>query len=1205
MLKWLSQGLNRFLKHLFGRQQTHTAKEYKVVEKPPELTNADLEFLFTQLLEGVQQAQGRQWVLKYLQRMENRIPIERWLNWLLMFGERLLTSPAPNHQLAKQMVQLGELGIGRIGELAYNIGIQMLQRDALTEYEDDEEQDQVDRTTPQESILNSPGLELIRKYGDRLWDYDEAEEARAMTPVPEVLAGNKPETTVVGTHHRGEDEDFWDLMVEEPTAAEVDQINSLLDLIFEEPTAAEVEQMDSFWDLMTEEPLPAPREQSLVNLDHKATSVPDDLLVRLDQDGDRVQQLAGELTTTDQGPTFFYQGLQQVKARDLLGAIRFYDQAIQQQQNCYEYWLNRGLTLFHLGNFAEAITAYDQAIELKPNSYQAWYNRGGTCGELGDFEGAIACFERAIEIQPHYPEPWSRKGSALLKLGLLWEAIANYDQAINLRPQDPENWYYRGIALAVAEQYSEAIAAYNQAVYIQPDYHEVWIDRGVVLFNLGQWAEAISSWDQALSIQPNLYLAWFNRGVALDNLGHREEAIASYQQAITIKPDFHLAWYNQAVALFHLEHFAAAITCYDSALQIKQDYWEAWLGRATSAGHLSPGTSSIVSINTNKPALRLGGHIGKLASLEEGLRYLRPDTHPEGWGRLHLAIANTYYDQGRKHPRPREYWHQAVAEYDQALLTLTTEDFPKLHLEVLQSLAKVLVGLGYTTPALELQQRGIHLLRQLLDEPTSTDESKKQLALKFAGLGQLAVDIVVDAGDLVEAWEFAEQGKNTCLTWLLSGWSEEIYSPSYGSVQQLLNPTTAIIYWHLSPASLHTFIIKDAAPSPILLFTPVQDAGSIPELPLPEAVQRLLEFENWLEDWQQQYQAYCQPTSDQESKTHHAWRVEMEARLLNLGNILNVPTIAQELEGITQLILIPHRDLHTLPIHALFHLSPSPQELPGLVPNCTITYLPSIEVGLSLKPEPEWYSQEQTLLNVEQPYNADFPPLKSANLTTGTISQLFPRCDHIQGLQVTKDQVVTALAAGYNIFHFTGYAINNSSDHQKSELLLTGKEKLTLEEICQQSLASYDLFTLPTTVTPNPGASPSGKPTHSSEYVGLVTGLLSRGVPHVVSSIWTGEPCVSALVIIEFYRRLQSNTSPATALAAATLWLRELTVGEIRIWYEELLNHLPPEEFRIKNYIATELYRISKLAPEEKLYHHPYYWAALAIAGRLNPLSSL
>jgi hypothetical protein len=94
-LKWLTS----FLQRPFGSKKTRFRKTVgikQVVQPPPELTNADLEYLFTQLLEGVYQARGQQWALQYLQRMEHRITVERWLDWLLIFGEKLLASPAPN-----------------------------------------------------------------------------------------------------------------------------------------------------------------------------------------------------------------------------------------------------------------------------------------------------------------------------------------------------------------------------------------------------------------------------------------------------------------------------------------------------------------------------------------------------------------------------------------------------------------------------------------------------------------------------------------------------------------------------------------------------------------------------------------------------------------------------------------------------------------------------------------------------------------------------------------------------------------------------------------------------------------------------------------------------------------------------------------------------------------------------------------------------
>ena len=1267
MLTRLLQWLKTIEKHPVASNQTGSFPDVRGEqggESPPELTNADLELLFTQLLEGVYQGRGQQWAIKYLQRMEDRISIDRWIDWLLVFGEKLLMSPAPNHQLATQMVQLGELDIGKVGELSYEIGIRLLNRDADEFPEVYEELEAYDVTTTDtaDTLLDSPGQELLRNLGELLWQSEETE----IVPIPETPTGNIADSTTENSElqsweYPGDAIEFTaaiesviDNTIEtselqsweypgEFTAA----IESVIDNTIENPELQSWEYqkaedvtteayllvpdgedvISNLSELVVDETRPKPGsaivsaqrnwDLSLANLDSDVAYTLDELLVRLDQSASLVQQLASNLSgqmnqsssmsaessnVLVTAQAWFYQGLQQAKSGDLAGAIASYNQAIQLNPNSSEYWFNRGLTLFHLEHFTEAIASYDQALHLKPDYYKAWYNRGGTLGQLGLFEEAIASFNQAIAIHADNPEVWSSKGWAELKLGQITEAIASYDQALLLEPADPENWYYRGIALAVNEQHQQAIASYDKALEIQPDFHEAWIDRGVVLFNLKQWSEAIASWDKALASQPDFYLAWYNRGVALDNLGRRKEAIASYQRAIKIKPDFHLAWYNQAVALFYLERYLEAIVSYDHALQIKLDYWEAWIGRGTAAGQIdSDNLSLLTTIVINNQALNQGTYTGKIASYEEGLKHIRPDTHPEGWGRLHLAIGNSYYDQGKKHHTSRNYWRKAVAEYNQALLTLTSADFSQLHLEVLQSLVKALLGLGQIAQAQDLQQRATTLLQQLLNEPTRSADSKKQLALKFAGLEQMAADIAVEYGDLVEALEIAEHGKNSCISWLLSEWNADIHQINYRSVQPLLNPHTAIIYWHISPVALHTFIIKDQAPSPILVFTPIQEIETNPtplqDLPLPEATRRLIAFEKWLEDWQHDYQEYRHQAQDQTSKSNHAWRLQMEQRLWQLKNILEVDTITPELEDITQLILIPHRDLQRLPLHLLFHISAFQEEQLNIESKYTITYLPSIQTGLSLRNVSIWQLDEQPLLSVEYPTNINYFTLKFANLESEIVNQLFTNPHRLQGEAATKDDVESALFDyyfnNYNVFHFAGQVINNLHEPHTSELALAGEDKLTLADISKGNLASYNLVTL--------SACEPAMTNHqiiTTEYVGLVNGFLAKGVPYVVSTLWTVESSASALVMIEFYRKLELVRSPNLALTAATTWLREITAGELTQWYEDLIHQLNPEELKLRAYLATHLYRISKMAPDKKLYSHPYYWAAFTIAGK-------
>ncbi|MGH8001934.1 MAG: hypothetical protein ACREPR_21525 [Brasilonema sp.] len=129
MLKRLIQWLKKFLQGLFGSNQISAKTGGNVhKEPPPPLTDTDLEFLFTELLEGVYQARGQAWARKWLNNIEHRVSKERWVEWLQRFGARLLASSAPNNELASRMVQLGELDIGEVGDVAYDIGMQLLTR---------------------------------------------------------------------------------------------------------------------------------------------------------------------------------------------------------------------------------------------------------------------------------------------------------------------------------------------------------------------------------------------------------------------------------------------------------------------------------------------------------------------------------------------------------------------------------------------------------------------------------------------------------------------------------------------------------------------------------------------------------------------------------------------------------------------------------------------------------------------------------------------------------------------------------------------------------------------------------------------------------------------------------------------------------------------------------------------------------------------
>ncbi|MBH8555626.1 CHAT domain-containing protein, partial [Nostocaceae cyanobacterium CENA357] len=696
-------------------------------------------------------------------------------------------------------------------------------------------------------------------------------------------------------------------------------------------------------------------------------------------------------------------------------------------------------------------------------------------------------------------------------------------------------------------QYEEAIASYDNVLRIKPDLYEAWYNRGGALGDLGQYEEAIASYDNVLRIKSDLYEAWYNRGVALKNLARFEQAIASYDNALRIKPDLHQAWINRGIAV-------------DNVTGERTDF----IFTSTLPNAAAPNLALIL----NNPDLNKRGYEGELASYEEGLKHCHQDTHSEGWGELHRAIGNAHYFQGRGNYNAHYYWRKAVNCYNEALKTLTARDFPELHLEVLQDLIRVQLDLGETPTATELQRLATDLLRRLLNEPNRSDKNKKQLALKFAWIQQLTVDLSVQSGDLLQAIELAEQGKNTCLRWLLDGWSDEVSSVSYSEIQQLLNPSAAIVYWHLSSYALHTFIIKHNARSPFVL-------GKTEFL---TQAQRLRDFEDWVKNWNEKY-AGDRKGKDKQGEKDRTWRDNLPEMLRNLSTILDITAIVSAIADVTQLILIPHRDLHRFPLHALFP------------PQFTITYLPSAKIGL-IPVEKREYKQ-QNLLSVEHPNSKGYPSLEFAQIESEAISQLFPNSTRQHSEQATKAAIITALPQGYSVFHFTGHGAYNFQNPVLSYLALAGEEKLTLADIHNLNLQSYQLVTLAACET-----AITGNHTITAEYVGLVSGFMGCGVANVVSTLWTVKSAASALVMIQFYQLLQQGKPKTVALAEATQWLRNVTNAELAEWYAVQIAKLPENEGLVRRFLSRYLDNIKNTSePNNKPYNHPYFWAAYTITG--------
>jgi tetratricopeptide (TPR) repeat protein len=967
-------------------------------------------------------------------------------------------------------------------------------------------------------------------------------------------------------------------------------------------------------------------------------------------------------------------GRQQFQAEQYSQALQYFNQALNLDPTLTDAWNGRGAALKKLGNFSEALAAYDCALQLDPNSYKAWCNKGLLLEDLKDYSNAVTCYETALNLQPNAPnaadirtrfsalkrqgyqqpgnpsttdsntreensnpdatsaaEAWFNQGNQRFMAGDFWGAIAAYEQALAIKPDDHQAFYNKEIALADLGRYEQAIAAYEQALAIKPDDHQAFSNKGIALADLGRYEQAIAAYEQALAIKPDLHEAFSNKGIALADLGRYEQAIASYEQAIAsyeqalaIKPDDHQAFYNKEIALAALGRYEQAIASYEQALAIKPDFWQAWINRGSASGNSTHCKTTVflsLPLAMQASSLDKRGYEGQLASYEEGLKYVQQESQPEGWGRLHRAIGQAHYFRGRFDFNSRYYLQEAVKSYQTAFTALTATDLPKAHLEVVSDLIRAYLGLGNAEAARDLRLHGLEIFRDLLNAAPSLVQ-KRQLEMKFSNFSQVAVDSLVQEGEITAALETAERYKNRALTWILEKWKEQVWSPDHEQMQSLLDNSTAVVYWHLSPDALTTFVLKPHAAAPTLSAQPA-DAEALERRRLPESWQRLREFETWVKDWNQQYADYggkgggqgkengksAQSDQHNDPKTY-PWRVGLKQNLERLREILGIEAIeaeilksaadASEQAEITQLILIPHRDLHRFPLHALFS------------ERFTVTYLPSLQVGLSLQQRRYResgdsaqqfslvWSSDLSLLSVEDPSSDGLDSLAFAETESAVVSQLFRHPTRISAESATQAAVEKALSSNHQVFHFTGHGAYDVWQPQNSMLALAGKERLIAKDVSQHDLTSYKLVCLAACET-----AMTGDRTIESEYVGLVSAFLQAGAETAISTLWTVEEISNAWIMIRFYQFLLAGNSPSVALKRSQQWLRGITYADLQQWLIDSSTPLAKIESETNAYefLITEAEKIqrdhSRMNSRELPFQDPYFWAAFTVTGRI------
>jgi CHAT domain-containing protein/Tfp pilus assembly protein PilF len=677
-------------------------------------------------------------------------------------------------------------------------------------------------------------------------------------------------------------------------------------------------------------------------------------------------------------------------------------------------------------------------------------------------------------------------------------------------------------------KYKEAIESYNHAATVNPDGHEACYSRGNSWNNLGMHEEAIESYDLAIVIKPDKHEAWHNRGKSLSDLGRHEEAIESCRCAIAIKPDKHESWHGLGDSLFHLYRYEEAIKSFDTAVNINPKYHKAWCAKGNSLFALSRYKEAIENYQT-------------------GLSHINPLTHPEGWGLLHQAIGQTHYHKGQTDNdkfrlSPQVYYDKALAAFQEAESPLT--GFLELHLELIQDFMKVYSALQEPEKANSYCEQGQELLKQLLND--KTPQQRRKLLPKFNRFRQLEVDILLQNHQPICALEAAELCKNLCLESLHNALQENIVSPTYQQIQTLLTPHNAIIYWHLSPSALTTFIL-------------------LPDTTTPSTFcnYNLTQLQDWITQWDEINTVADTPDTTNPKKKNNNTPLAPEFAKLDwpqLQQILEISKIQQHLDqtpSITNLILIPHKDLHRLPLHQFF--------------DQPVTFLPSLQIALNLQQKAP-STPTLTVDLIHPPQGSDLP---NAEVEIATIRALIPLGRSLASSHTTKPKFLEFIG---NVEKRGNPATAPQPCDQQGTIPSPSSQQILHFTGHSQHFAR--------------------RPQESCLYIGLVSACLSGGASYTISTLWNVEDRASSPFFIYFYQQLAQNIPAPQALHNASQWLRNLTNDQLCQFYAQLQQHPKlSHQAEVLEKIRVIILTLQTLNPTNRPYQDPYYWAAFTISG--------
>lgn len=154
---------------------------------------------------------------------------------------------------------------------------------------------------------------------------------------------------------------------------------------------------------------------------------------------------------------YHWRGRVDYAARSYSSALIRFNRALELDEYCADYYIDRGWANRGFGKYVAAINDFNKAIQIEATSPNAYLGRGVARMERGENGLALSDLNQALKYNKNFDLAYEWRGMLNLVLGDGKAALNDLEESLRISPQNMEHIYWRGICRLVLKDFDGAI----------------------------------------------------------------------------------------------------------------------------------------------------------------------------------------------------------------------------------------------------------------------------------------------------------------------------------------------------------------------------------------------------------------------------------------------------------------------------------------------------------------------------------------------------------------------------------------------------------------------------------------------------------------------------------------------------------------------------------------------------------------------------